>query len=236
MNITGENATSWSVLASTLEGYVYRDNIAAVDRGMTDEQGILRFPTGARMLEQGLYLVIGDPHEQDGMRYETVPFMVMLPETDLVSNAWCYEKTAYPKSEGTQITDETITTFSVQKVWRDAGYEIVRPKEIVIQLLREGEVWDSASLNKGNDWFYSWDDLDSNYRWRIVEKEVDGYTVEIAQDGETFIVTNTKETSGSGPLIQTGQLWWPVPVLAVFGMILLLAGLRYAKSHKKDES
>ena len=32
-----------------------------------------------------------------------------------------------------------------------------------------------------------------------------------------------------GPLPQTGQLWWPVPVLALLGLVLLLAGLRLTR-------
>ena len=31
--------------------------------------------------------------------------------------------------------------------------------------------------------------------------------------------------SGKPPLIQTGQLWWPVPVLLAGGLLLIVLGL-----------
>ena len=62
---------------------------------------------------------------------------------------------------------------------------------------------------------------------------VRGYTVSITQESGTFVVTNTpKQPSVMPPtdqpkeptLPQTGELWWPVPVLAAAGLLLIAAG------------
>jgi hypothetical protein len=45
-----------------------------------------------------------------------------------------------------------------------------------------------------------------------------GFTATYAQKEYTFTVTNTAS------LAQTGQLLWPIPVLAVTGLFLLLTG------------
>ena len=41
-------------------------------------------------------------------------------------------------------------------------------------------------------------------------------------------------TQKPGSLIQTGQLKWPVPVLAGAGVLLTLAGVRMSRKRKKE--
>ena len=38
-----------------------------------------------------------------------------------------------------------------------------------------------------------------------------------------------------GKLPQTGQLWWPVPLLAMGGMMMLLLGIIYRRRSRGDE-
>ena len=87
-------------------------------------------------------------------------------------------------------------------------------------------------LNAANNWRYTWTDLDSRYAWKVVEKELEGYTVTVTREGVTFVVTNTygetiedNETPLSGELPKTGQLWWPVPVLIAAGLLFIIIGL-----------
>lgn len=257
VDIQGKNDQAWKKLATTLEGYVLRDHIAPADSGKTDKNGILSFPTGNGKLEPGLYLVIGKRHTQGKYRYDAYPFMVMLPTQD--SNGWNYQVTADVKSEASRIPDDhspssdTITR-KVLKVWKDDGKEQKRPKEIIVQLLRDGEVYDTVTLNMGNDWRYTWYDLSNEYTWNIVEKECPGYTVEISREGKTFVVTNTaskikedtptdSSDSNETPtpsdetpkkrLPQTGQLWWPVPILLVAGLLFIVIGVVRYRGDKK---
>lgn len=246
VDIRGKNDDAWKALASTLEGYVLRDAVAPTDSGRTDKDGYLYFPTGGQKLPQGLYLVLGQRHSQNGYRYDATPFMVMLPTQNTVKNQWDYDVIVSPKFDKSEIPDRPSTvTRKVLKVWEDNGYTEQRPKEIVVQLLRDGKVYDTVTMNADNDWRYTWSNLDDSYRWTVVEKECKGYTVEVSREGVTFVVTNTyipetpPPTEPSEPtepptpttppdkpnLPQTGQLWWPVPMLFFAGLMFVVVGL-----------
>lgn len=241
VNIQGENDEEWRALASTLEGYVLREDIPPTDSGMTDEQGMVTFPTEGKSLKAGLYLVLGHRHTQNGRRYDPAPFMVMLPGLDEEKDTRIYDVTVNAKYDSSEIPenpeDDTIDR-KVLKVWEDDGHEKDRPKEITVQLLCDGEVYDTVILNEENNWRYTWTDLDNGCTWTVAEKEQEGYKAEITREGITFVVTNTYEeavpdkpvpTTPSSPtkprLPQTGQLWWPVPVLIAAGLLFVILGL-----------
>lgn len=238
VDIHGENDTAWKALASTLEGYVLRDGIKSTDSGKTDRQGLLTFPNQAERLEQGLYLVLSHRHIQSGRIYDAAPFMVLLPAQDKETNDWLYNVIVKPKYESrpepNDPDDDTITR-KVLKVWADDGHEKDRPKEVIVQLLREGKVFHTVTLNAANNWRYTWENLDNRYQWTIVEKELEKYNVTVIREGVTFVVTNTYTEytpdepipiqPGKPTLPQTGQLWWPVPVLMLVGMLFVIIGL-----------
>ena len=46
-----------------------------------------------------------------------------------------------------------------------------------------------------------------------------------AQESGVFVLTNTSSSEQPPELPHTGMLWWPVPVLALSGLLLLAAGL-----------
>lgn len=246
VDIQGRNDAAWKTLASTLEGYVLRDGIAPTDSGKTDKDGTLTFPTGDGKLVMGLYLVLGQRHTQDGYRYDAAPFMVMLPTQDAAENEWLYDVTVTPKYDSAKLPDTpTTVTRKVLKVWNDADNESQRPKEIIVQLLRDGEVYDTVTLNAANNWRYAWAELDDSYTWTVAEKECKGYTVRVERNGITFVITNTalpdepKPPKPSTPdkpsLPQTGQLWWPVPILLLVGLMLVVIGL-FLRKRSKDNA
>ncbi len=73
----------------------------------------------------------------------------------------------------------------------------------------------------------------------------------VAEDTETATTTNTtttettttitttktkpKTTTTTSKLPQTGQLWWPVPVMAVGGLVLIATGAKIINGSKRDE-
>lgn len=245
VNIRGKNDEAWRTLASTLEGYVLRDGIAPADSGKTNDKGYVSFPTAGKSLKAGLYFVLGHRHTQNGCRYDPAPFMVMLPGLDKENNIWVYDVTVNAKFDSSPIPDKPDDhkiDRKVLKVWADDGHEKDRPKEVIVQLLCDGKVYDTVTLNAANNWRYTWTGLDDRYTWTIVEKELEGYTVEVTREGITFVVTNTcNENNPNEPttpvtpdepsapttskLPQTGQLWWPVPVLIAVGMLFVVIGL-----------
>ncbi|MGI6336801.1 MAG: Cna B-type domain-containing protein [Eubacteriales bacterium] len=265
----GKNDEAWKTLASTLAGYILRDKIPPAGSGKTDTKGQVSFPDNGSKLTPGLYLVLGQRHHQDGYRYDALPFIVMLPAQDSNAEEWIYDITANSKHSCVIIpTDPDMPeniTRKVLKVWKDKGHEEKRPKEIAIQLLRNGSVFDIVFLNAESNWRYTWDNLDGKYTWTVVEKQPEYYTVETALEGVTFVVTNTytedfyekptspetstlptivesyelpastgssaqptkpdESTQGKITLPQTGQLWWPVPLLICAGLLFLVIGL-----------
>lgn len=245
VNIRGNNDAALKVLATTLEGYVLRDNIAPTDRGKTNTNGYLSFPTGTERLTPGLYLVLGSRHTQGGFRYDATPFMVMLPTQDAEKNEWIYDVLVSPKHDSSKIPNTLSTiTRKVLKVWDDADNKN-RPTEVIVQLLRNGEVYDTVTLNDDNNWRYTLPNLDDSYTWTVVEKECEGYTVQIERDGITFVIKNTYETNipdtptpnvpvspkptnptpNNPSLPKTGQTWWPVPLLLMGGLSFIIVGL-----------
>lgn len=234
VDIRGSNAEAWKTLASTLEGYVLRDDITPVDSGKTDSNGLIFFPSSdSKNLTPGLYLVLGYRHTQNGYRYDPSPFMVMLPGLDKENNVWVYDVTANAKYDYSEIKKDpdgnNTIDRKVLKVWQDDGYELERPKEVIVQLLRNGKVYDTVTLNANNNWRYTWKNLNDAYTWTVAEKELKDYTVKVTREGSTFVVTNTYNSDipyvSKPNLPQTGQLWWPVPLLICAGLLFVVIGL-----------
>lgn len=232
----GLDLQGWRSLALTLSGYVLRDNIPATDSGNTDINGMLIFPTDAsKHMKPGLYLVTSAKHSFEGYTYTAAPFMAALPVLDKQHNDWQYALTVSPKYEREKEVEKL--TRKVLKVWDDRGSEGSRPAEVTVDLLKNGEVFDTVALNSKNNWRYTWTDLDGKYEWTVVEREVSGYIVKVEKTGVTYTVTNTKKPVPPSPapstppvkpppkLPQTGMLWWPAQLLAFSGMILVLIGM-----------
>ena len=123
--------------------------------------------------------------------------------------------------------DGDTVTRTVLKRWNDAGYEQKRPDSVSVTLLKDGAVYDAKTLTRTDGWQNTWRDLPrynpdgSEIVWTVTESPVPGYTASVQQSGSTFILTNTLDRQ---KLPQTGLLWWPVPVLAAAGLLLLIFG------------
>lgn len=240
VDLEQKDQSGWRALASTLGGYVERDGKAAQDTKTTDADGKAYF----KELSAGLYLVLGDRAEDDTYKYEAEASLIALPDLD-EGDQWVYDVTASPKYEKEPLKpDDNVTQKKVIKIWKDDNSKN-RPKDIRVQLLKDGKVADTVTLNADNNWKYQWDNLDNSAAWQVVEQTVpSGYTVAVEKEADTFTITNTKttgktggntnttkptgsstsKTSKSGKLPQTGQLWWPVGILSVAGMLLFLIG------------
>lgn len=233
--------TGWDVLATTLKGYVWADSLTPEVSGETGADGRMTVT-----LKPGLYLVVGYRRTLGEYTYSATPFLVFLPDSNTEQNTWDYTMTAYPKASGeknpSDNPDERLITRKVLKIWDDAGKESSRPKEITVQLMCDGKVYDTVVLNADNNWRFAWDNLERDHDWLVTEKAVNGYTQAITQEGITFTVKNTvtPETpadpvSPSDPdLPQTGLLWWPVLPLVVVGLLLIAIGLFRRKGGERD--
>ncbi len=237
----------WNELAVTLKGYARRDQIEPVASGKTDENGKLTVDD----LKPGLYLVVGERRSIGSYTYSVDPFLVCLPGLDEATNEWNYDVTAVPKSTSYyDYSDDLPTPVTVErrvlKIWDDEGNEELRPDEISVDLLRDGQVYDTVTLNAANNWRFTWKDLDMKYEWLVVEQTVDSYYSVVEQEGITFTITNTCLTEIEDdpvalaapdpvPLPQTGVLWWPVPVMALAGIVFLTIGVVLNKKVNDEE-
>ena len=235
VSLEGLDSSGWRAAAQTLAAYARRDNMAPDGRAETGRDGRARFGP----LTPGLYLVTGERAVSGGRVYTPEPFLISLPDKD-GSGAWDYSVTARCKFEDEPKPPAGDTVdVKVLKVWRGGAQQ--RPEEIRVQLLRDGKVCDTVTLSAENGWRHTWEGLDAAHGWQVVEQTVpEGYTVNISREGITFVITNTlkpseepeptpaptpgtPDTPGEN-LPQTGVLWWPVPLLAVLGALLLLLG------------
>lgn len=231
LDIRGQNDSAWQALAEKLERELLLGNLGQLlpaDSAVTGEQGTASIPSPGRKLTLGLYLVPGTRTEKEGYVYSTAPFFVLLPELDAQSNTWNYAPAAKAKPGQSPV----LVDYQVVKIWRDDCHKTQRPQSITIQLLCDGEVYDTITLPHNGAWKYTWHDLDTNHLWTVTETKLPGYQEpEIQQVENTFLVTNTcgKPGTPTGPekpiLPQTGQLWWPVPVLLAAGLLFVVIGL-----------
>lgn len=195
VSLNGLDSSGWRALAQTLDAYAARDNLPPLQTAETDQTGQAEFDH----LHTGLYLVVGDRYELENRIYTPESFLLNLPNLDREHGAWDYDPAASCKYQsqyepsGTKPDSSTISR-KVLKVWDDDGREEQRPDEIVVQLLREGAVYDTVTLNKRNNWRYTWTGLDKRYLWQVAEKDTpEGYTVLVEQEGITFVMTNTAD-------------------------------------------
>lgn len=86
----------------------------------------------------------------------------------------------------------TENDLRVLKVWEDSNNAAgVRPASVTVDLLRDGEVYDTVELSAESNWRHTWTGLDKSKEWQVVEREQENYTVSISTGGVTRVITNT---------------------------------------------
>ena len=151
------------------------------------------------------------------------PFLVTVPNEK--DGKYLYEVNASPKTEVTRITSITI-----KKVWNtDKSTEAA--DSVTVQLLRNGNVVKTAILNMQNNWQVTYSDMPESDTYSVKEVDIPkGFTATYKQQDYVFTVTNTST------LIQTGQLIWPIPVLAISGMLLIAVGIILLQKKRKTNA
>ena len=175
-------------------------------------------------LDLGLYLV-KQTNKVEGYSVIT-PYLVMIPR--VINDEWTYNVTSKPKTDIIKVIDLKVT-----KVWNKANSNISSsinlPKEIEIELSKNGEVIDTVKLNSANNWEYTWKDLEKSDMYNVREVNVPkGYTVTYQKEGNLFIVTNTTS------LVQTGNMPWLVEIIGGIGLIFIVISLIYNKNEQKS--
>ena len=151
------------------------------------------------------------------------PFLVTVPNEK--DGEYLYDVNASPKTEVAKLVSITI-----KKVWNtDKSTEAA--DSVTVQLLKNGNVVKTAILNAQNNWQITYADMPESDTYSIKEVNIPkGFTATYKQEGYIFTVTNTST------LIQTGQLMWPIPVLAGGGMILIAIGIVLLQKKRKTNA
>lgn len=227
--VNGLDDAQFQVAADTLASYATLNEHTPLVTLTTDAGG----SAGIVGIKTGIYLIIGHDHKTDEGTYTVKNQLQILPYSAVVGNSWDYELTLKPKVEFEPATPDPLKV-QIVKVWNDADNSSNRPASVTVHLLRDGEKYDTVVLEQANNWRYEWNDLDRFYSWSVAEDVPSGYTVALSLVDNTFIITNTSETPPSPtptppPIPQTGQVWWPVPVLLLLGVALIAMGIMWRK-------
>ena len=203
-------------LVAKLEAYLIGHEAEATTL-RTDAEGKARLTD----LPLGLYFV-RQTNTVEGFA-PCASFLVTVPmET---ADGYVYDVNASPKTEVAKLTSITI-----KKVWNtDASTEAA--DHVTVQLLKNGNVVQTATLNAQNNWQVTYTDMPESDGYSIQEIDVPkGFTATYSRKGYVFTVTNTSA------LAQTGQLMWPIPVLAVGGILFLAVGIVLLRKKRKTNA
>lgn len=258
VNIKDLDASGWKAAADTLAVYVKADKIPADQTMKTDAAGKIDFG----VLRTGMYLLVCKEITIVRDTFRAAPALICLPNLT-EDDMWEYNVTVSPKctvtttSNPTPGGDDGSTHVTVVKVWNDEGASALRPEGIEVSLLRDGEIYRTVDLNALNYWRYTWSGLETGHTWTVLEPKVpDGYTVTYTGEYTVRTITNSTTTptepgGGDTPTIieltpenppeilpKTGLLQWPIPILAIAGLLLFAFGWKdyMGKKDKDDEA
>ncbi len=211
--------TQWTTVATTLNAYIAAEQIVPDRTVATDAQGTARFAE----LKTGLYLVQEVTAENAQGRYTFNRFLVYVP-TPQADGSYEYHVEAKPKC-----TRHVPTArYTVTKLWKDDGDRAARPREVTVDIYRDGVLQESQILSADNQWSYTWQVTEETGNWSVAERAVpNGYTVSIRQNGGTFSIINTRSTTPEPPP-DTGETFTPLPwilAMALSGMVLVILGI-----------
>ena len=203
-------------LSKKLDAFV-SDATVPTGKLSTDGQGQAVFTN----LPLGLYF-IKQTNTVDGYAPCT-PFLVTVPTQS--GDGYIYDVNATPKTD-----IEKLCSITIKKTWNTDSYAKI-PDSITVELLRDDTVVETATLSSGNNWQTTYTDMPESDSYSIKEVNVPaGFTATYSQNGYVFTVTN------SSSLAQTGQLIWPIPVLAMAGLFLIVVGSIVLRKTRKENA
>lgn len=146
--------------ASTLENFAMLDSLSPERKGITDNNGVIRFEN----LEVGLYLACGKSVKREDYTFVPVPIIF---EVDGSKK----EIDGYPKFRIKRTLPGDIERYAVRKIWANADGVTDKPVEIAVEIYENNVVYDTVKLSQENNWTYSWEG-DVSSEWRVKEVTV----------------------------------------------------------------
>lgn len=199
IRITGLTGTTQNQIDYTyrIENTAIKNLVVNVEKTWEDEDYYAR----PESLEVTLY--------RDNEAFETVTLTAennwRYSWTDLTDEfSWSVDEAQIPaeyvKTVTNQGDDWTITNtrtpnpveITVTKAWNHNGGKNL-PESITVTLYKNGEAYDTVTLNEEKGWAHTWENLNDAAQWSVDETDVPaGYTKEISVNGYEFAITNTR--------------------------------------------
>ena len=242
VNIHGiTSQEEWQTAADTLTAYITAEGTEPYRTETTDGSGTAFFDD----LETGLYLVAGAVASNEQGTWSFDRFMVYLPTPG--EDGYLYHVEALPKCSGFTPAPES-RVYKLLKVWQDAGFEEQRPVSVTVDILLDGQVWETVILGPESDWSYTWEAPGDSGVWTVVERDIpEDYWVTVSEKEQAFVITNSRmewepDDPGGGndpdtpvvpPTGDTFPLWLWIVVLCISGLLLVLLGVAGGRGHEK---
>lgn len=221
-----QSQKEWRDAANTMASYIISNQINPDHTAVTDSSGIVTFSD----LETGLYLIRGVVAENDNGVYQFEDFFLFLPSRQS-DGSQKYDMVAKPKCTSFQPKYD----YQVTKLWNDYGIKNQRPKQVTVDILKNGTRQESVILSAENNWTHTWKTLDGNSTWTVVERDVPAsYKVTISSSGSSFYITNYRAAPAGVPP-KTGDSFALRPWLAVMtlsGLLLIACGILQKRRRK----
>lgn len=222
----------WDEVRDTVGAYIAADHIAPLQKQTTDENGAVAF----EKLPVGLYYVRWTGNETVDQVRGFAPFMIAVPTLG-EDGKWIYDVDALPKPG--ILPGPDAEKLTLVKLWRDGSREEKRPATVSVDIIRNGELFESVTLSRQNNWTYAWE-TDGRYTWTAVERNIpSNYTVSVTStDGNTIQITNTL-THDPVPPPDTGEASGAVPwivLTALLGLVLIVLSTRIGTGKKDNEA
>lgn len=149
--------------------------------------------------------------------------------TTTITNTKKEAPTPDPKPDPDPEPEEPVEITACKRWSGDSSKE--RPDSVTVTLYDGKTAYETVRLSDKNDWSYTWEDLDADGNWQVVETNIPkGYVPSYKVKGDVVTITNTKT------LIQTGQLNWPIWVLGGAGILLVVLGVVILTKRKQNDA
>lgn len=182
--------------------------------------------TGGYICDERVYTVTVTVAQNDNTRkLEVVEMNVYLPQ--IIEIPADSEKGIEEASTAVEMAVQDEIVFENKTIYYDSGYTSLAVKKVwklddggaaadavTVNLLKNGQVYETVTLSAANNWSKAWYLLDDGYRWTVEEADVpEGFTASVSKSGFTWTITNddigseTKEEDpkGNGDGDETGD-------------------------------
>ncbi|MGI6211126.1 MAG: Cna B-type domain-containing protein [Anaerovoracaceae bacterium] len=175
-------------VASTLDAYLTANpDIQPAASAMFDDGRNATFSG----LDPGMYLVV-DTTESSSVQNIVATMLVTVTESNVTAEVKVQPGEPHQTPGGKD--------YRVIKEWAGDSDGSSRPTEVTVKIMKDGELYDTVTLNDDNNWMYEWTDEEGESTWTVVEDPVPtNYTYTMIQDevDDTTVFTITNTYSGT---------------------------------------